>query len=159
MGVMMTTNVLEGCDTKLLNTVMHAFKECDAPTQKDVLELLEIMADENSSEDEKNHAAITFKHILWPQGAYDLASLDGLDNEGKQIAADFEREEALFSENLAKIMAVKKVNQSELAKKIGVGQPAIANLLARKCRPQRRTVVKISEALGINPKELWPALK
>jgi transcriptional regulator with XRE-family HTH domain len=52
-------------------------------------------------------------------------------------------------------MERKNISQAELAKAIGVSQPAISLLLARKCRPQRRTVEKLAEALNVETRELW----
>jgi len=46
-----------------------------------------------------------------------------------------------------------------LAEKIGVGQPAISMMLQRQCRPQKRTVMRIAEALGVSAEELWPNTK
>jgi transcriptional regulator with XRE-family HTH domain len=69
------------------------------------------------------------------------------------------QQEASFAERLATLMEKKDVTQEQLGKRIGVGQSAIANLLNRNCRPQRKTVVRIADALGIAPQELWPQIK
>jgi transcriptional regulator with XRE-family HTH domain len=53
-------------------------------------------------------------------------------------------------------MEERGVTQTELAERIGVGQPAISNMLCRQCRPQKRTVEKIAAALEVAPEELWP---
>jgi lambda repressor-like predicted transcriptional regulator len=50
------------------------------------------------------------------------------------------------------------VTQVQLAETIGVGQSAIAMMLQRECRPQRRTVARMAEALGVTPETLWPEL-
>jgi len=51
------------------------------------------------------------------------------------------------------------MTQEALAAKLGVGQPAISNMLNRQCRPQRRTVLRLAQALGISPEELWPGFQ
>lgn len=48
------------------------------------------------------------------------------------------------------------MTQDQLAEKIGVGQPAISMMLKRQCRPQKRTVQRLAEALGVAAEELWP---
>jgi transcriptional regulator with XRE-family HTH domain len=48
------------------------------------------------------------------------------------------------------------LTQEQLAEKIGVGQPAISMMLKRQCRPQKRTVQRLAEALGVAAEELWP---
>jgi len=56
-------------------------------------------------------------------------------------------------------MARRGMTQEALAAKLGVGQPAISNMLNRQCRPQRRTVLRLAQALGISPEELWPGFQ
>jgi transcriptional regulator with XRE-family HTH domain len=48
------------------------------------------------------------------------------------------------------------MTQAQLADKLGLGQPAISMMLQRNCRPQKRTVVRLADALGVAPEELWP---
>jgi DNA-binding phage protein len=78
---------------------------------------------------------------------------DGADEEA--IAARMESQEESFAANLAREMARRKMSQSDLARAIGVGQPAVSMMLSRRCRPQRRTVEKIASALGVEPGALW----
>ena len=72
------------------------------------------------------------------------------------IVKQMDAEEATFAQRLQDTMDEQGMTQSELATAVGLGQSAIANLLARNCRPQRRTVVKLAKALNIAPDELWP---
>ncbi len=65
-------------------------------------------------------------------------------------------EEATFAERLSAVMAAKGFSQSRLARASDVGQPAISMLLARSCRPQRRTVERLARALDVAPGDLWP---
>ncbi len=54
-------------------------------------------------------------------------------------------------------MKRRQSRKRKLAEMIGLRQSAIANLLARDCRPQRRTVKKLAEALDVPPSALWPS--
>ena len=67
-----------------------------------------------------------------------------------------DRDEAVFAERLADAMQKAGVTQVELAEKVGIGQPAVSMILNRSCRPQRKTVQRFAEALGLNPRDLWP---
>jgi transcriptional regulator with XRE-family HTH domain len=66
------------------------------------------------------------------------------------------RDEVQFAERLRQIMNQKGVTQEGLAEKIGVGQSAISMMLQRQCRPQKRTIQRLAEALDVHPEELWP---
>lgn len=64
-----------------------------------------------------------------------------------------------FSERLRARMDAKCITQQELAERVGVSQPAISQLLNRHLRPRRATILKLAEALGTDPRELWPDLE
>ncbi len=84
-----------------------------------------------------------------------LSSHDGT----KQVLQTMDQEEAVFADRVAALMKAKGLTQAELAAAIEVGQPAVAMMLARKSRPQRRTVERIAKALGVTPEEIWPTPK
>ena len=65
-------------------------------------------------------------------------------------------QEAQFAERLRKLMKDKCITQKQLAKSVGCSQPAISQMLNRKCRPQRKTLEKMAIALNVDVKELWP---
>jgi lambda repressor-like predicted transcriptional regulator len=67
-----------------------------------------------------------------------------------------DEEERVFAESLARLLEKRKVSQAELARRVGVQSSAISMMLSRRCRPQRRTVEKIAQALGVEVLELWP---
>jgi transcriptional regulator with XRE-family HTH domain len=56
-------------------------------------------------------------------------------------------------------MTEKCVTQQELAQRIGCSQPAVSQMLNRSCRPQKKTILKLAEALNVRPQELWPDLE
>jgi transcriptional regulator with XRE-family HTH domain len=67
-----------------------------------------------------------------------------------------EEEERVFAANLTRLLQEQKMSQAELARRVGVGPSAISMMLSRRCRPQRRTVEKIAQALGVDVRHLWP---
>ena len=64
------------------------------------------------------------------------------------LRAQMEQAEAAFAATLARLLAERQFTQAQLAERIGVGQSSISMLLKRRCRPQRRTLGKLAEALG-----------
>lgn len=61
-----------------------------------------------------------------------------------------------FAEALHKLMRERDLTQERLGELVGVSQAAISNMLNRDCRPQRKTIEKFAEALGVSPRSLWP---
>lgn len=53
-------------------------------------------------------------------------------------------------------METKRISQQELADLVGCSQPAISQMLNRSCRPQKKTILKIAEALQGQAQDLWP---
>ena len=68
-------------------------------------------------------------------------------------------QEAGFADRLRELMTVKCVTQEELSNRVGCSQPAISQMLNRKCRPQKKTILRLAEALQVQPQELWPDLE
>ena len=56
-------------------------------------------------------------------------------------------------------MTVKCMTQKGLSNRIGCSQPAISQMLNRKCRPQKKTILKLADALQVQPHELWPDIE
>ncbi len=67
-----------------------------------------------------------------------------------------EREEEIFVARLERLMTERQLTQADLAQRAGLSQPAISMMLARKYRPQKRTVRLLAQALGVPESELWP---
>jgi transcriptional regulator with XRE-family HTH domain len=65
-------------------------------------------------------------------------------------------QEATIAQRLREVMEAKHVSQSELASRGGCSQPAISQMLNRNCRPQKKTILKLAEALNVQPGDLWP---
>jgi lambda repressor-like predicted transcriptional regulator len=141
--------------------VLRAFLECDDEVRKIVVDMLEIMSSPDADEDEREAATLTFQEALFPEGDFgdpgiDLASEPSARADDRHLLEKMDAEEHTFSERLASIMTAKGMDQTQLAARAGVGQPAISMMLSRACRPQRRTIDKLAKALGVKPSELWP---
>ena len=131
------------------------------------LELIEQLASGDLDKYEELSTCALLAEILFPNA--DASGRPGLDlveaeaiaieehPEAKPILADMDRQEASFAERLRSIMDGKGMTQTELAGKVGIGQPAISMMLNRACRPQKKTVEKLAAALGVAPADLWPA--
>jgi transcriptional regulator with XRE-family HTH domain len=65
-------------------------------------------------------------------------------------------QEAAFARRLRELMEAKRISQQELADRIQCSQPAISQMLNRACRPQKKTILKLADALGVQPRDLWP---
>jgi hypothetical protein len=149
--------------SQLFATCLCAFRECSDEIQAMILEMASIANDPEATPEEREAAVATIAEALFPAGdneflGVDLETSELLDAGGpeKSILDALDAEEATFSDRLAALLRDKQVTQVQLAELIGVGQPAISMMLARRCRPQRRTIKKIAGALGVAPDELWP---
>jgi transcriptional regulator with XRE-family HTH domain len=63
-----------------------------------------------------------------------------------------------FARRLRELMEAKRISQQELADRVGCSQPAVSQMLRRECRPQKKTILKLAEALNVPARELWPDL-
>lgn len=162
LGAMPSAANLLAENVRIYLQVKSAFEQCDKEIQTAVTDMVAIISDAEATEDEKQRALNTIVEALFPGLAFDF--LQNCDRARGSIEAKtqwekFSQEEATFAERLNSIMASKGLTQEQLAKKIGVGQSAIANLVNRNCRPQRKTVQRIAAALEVEATELWPTFK
>ena len=128
------------------NNFVRALMECSSELQEQVFLLLkEVVCAEDVDPDDKEMAMFTIEDEA-AQKSQELSA----------IVRQMDSQEVTFAQKLKDTMDEQGMTQSELAYEVGLGQSAIANLLARNCRPQRRTVVKLAKALNITPDELWP---
>lgn len=147
------------------NVFARAYLESSDEVRKVIDVMARICSDESVDPDTKDSALDTLTEALFPQMqdegmGVDLDAVKTLPMDGpdpNRVEEEMIRQEATFAMRLADVMQKKEINQVQLAEAVGVGQPAIANMLARQCRPQRRTIEKLAKALGITPAELWPA--
>lgn len=139
--------------------IMTAYLECSDELQAHARKMLNALADQSLDEDDRKLAALTLADLLFPD-PHDLKECEAQgaahSDETRDVLAAMDEEEASFALRLRAAMDKSGMTQSELAEKIGVGQPAISMMLQRDCRPQKRTVIKLAQALGVDPAELWP---
>lgn len=146
----------------------RAYLEASEEVQQVIIDMVSVCEDRDSSQDEVQSALDTLVEALFPVTndkdgflGIEIGELREVqDQDTKEtVLAALDLEEQTFAERLAAMLELQSVSQSELADRIGVGQPAISMMLARGCRPQRRTVEKIADALGLVPADLWPTIQ
>jgi lambda repressor-like predicted transcriptional regulator len=146
---------------------LQAYLECSNEIQAGVRDMLAIIADPETDADDRDMTLHTLSDALFPNPHDGKLGMDLEESEGlgamyspdmREALEDMDREEATFAKKVASLLKERGMSQEELAKRIGVGQPAISNMLNRKCRPQRATVLRVAEALGVLPADLWPPL-
>jgi lambda repressor-like predicted transcriptional regulator len=142
--------------------VRNAYDQCGDEIKKIVDEMVGIFSSQDATDDEKQRALLTIVEALFPSLAVDYLdyceSLRQSVDSRKQIE-EMAEQERVFAERVQEQMQKTGMTQDDLAQAVGVGQPAISNMLVRQCRPQRRTVIKIAKALGVDPEQLWPGIK
>ncbi len=146
-----------------------ALIECSDELQEVVFRMFGIVENPQSTPFERKRALMTIADVLFlnpdSEGEYgmDLVASESLAaEESPRLASEVERmdtQETTFAARLRELMTAKGVTQQEIADRIGCSQPAISQMLNRKCRPQKRTILKLAEALGSRPQELWPDLE
>lgn len=140
----------------------RSYMEASDEVRDVIREMAAIINDTEADDDDRMSALDTLMEAMFPSshdGALGIDLGDFREAQGESSKEEFslhDREEELFSERLRALMTEKGMNQVDLAERIGVGQPAVAMMLKRRCRPQRRTVERIAEALGVAPQQLWP---
>lgn len=147
--------------------VFQAYLECSDEVQTMIRDMVAIVNDPEADEDEISAAYITIGEALFPACVNGMLGVDleeyekikSHPKETRDVLADMDREEATFADRVSGILDSKGMTQGDLAALIGVGQPAVSMMLNRACRPQRRTVEKIADALKVPPDELWPSDK
>ena len=160
MTSIITASSILKMETTQFAMFLHAYRECSPEIREVVDEMTDILVGDEATEDDRSMAASTIVEAIFPSLSVD--TIDGFANQmqstsSKNLRKELEAEEAKFAERLRAIMESKNISQEQLALLTGVGQPAISNMLNRKCRPQRRTVVRFAQALEVAESDLWPA--
>lgn len=146
--------------------IVLALAECDEELRAEAIELFKQLASGELDEEQRFATVALLAEILFPNAdstgapGLDLVEAETIsasnDPEVNDVLARMDKEEAFFADRLRELMAAKGLTQAELAAKVGIGQPAVSMMLNRVCRPQRKTVLRFAEALGVSPEELWP---
>lgn len=146
--------------------IVLALAECEEELRAEALELFKQLSSGELDAEQRFATAELLAEILFPnaesKGAPGLDLVEDEDiapsiaPEAKDILARMDKEESFVADRLRELMKTKGWTQAELAAKVGIGQPAISMMLNRLCRPQRKTVLRFAEALGVAAGELWP---
>lgn len=146
--------------------IVLALQECDPKLKVTAIKLLRNLLSGELDDYQKYATCTLLAEILFPNADEDGRL--GLDmEEAEQIARDtapeakavlaqLDQDEATFAQRVQELMDARGLTQAELAKRVGIGQPAVSLMLKRQSRPQYSTVVRFAQALGVEPKELWP---
>jgi lambda repressor-like predicted transcriptional regulator len=146
--------------------IVLALCECDEDLRNEAIELFKQLNSGELDEGERYATTALLAEILFPNA--DHKGLIGMDlveaeelapsvaPEAKGLLEEMDRQEQFFAQRLRELMEENGLTQAELAAKVGIGQPAISMMLNRQSRPQRKTVRRFAEALGVSPQELWP---
>ncbi len=144
-----------------------ALIECSDEVQRVVVSLLNVVKDPEAPPAERKRALMTIADALFlnpceDDGLYGQ-DLDASESYAAQKNAPLAREvrkmdaqEESFAVRLKELMTAKQISQQELAERVGCSQPAISQMLNRMCRPQKRTILRLADALNVQPRELWP---
>ena len=147
--------------------IVLALTECSPELREEAIGLFQDLQSGELDKYQTNATLALLAEILYPNA--DADGLTGLDLEGVErstpsqnseaasMLAAMDRDEATFAAKLQQIMTAHGVTQADLAQKVGIGQPAISMMLNRTCRPQKKTIRRFAEALGVPPAELWPS--
>ena len=146
--------------------IVLALERCDDELRKEAIDLFKQLESHELDKEQCIATAALLAEILFPNA--DEKSLPGLDlveaeanaiatkPEAKDVMARMDNEESIFARRLRELMDARGISQMELATKVGIGQPAVSMMLNRSCRPQRKTILRFAEVLGVSPQEMWP---
>ena len=162
---MSTPNAAERASIQCFAPIFRAYMEASDEVQQVVKDMCDVINDSETDHDEAEAAIVTLVEALFP-ASYDGElgiGIDELRARGYKEVSGFaelmdthDAQEDEFAKRLERIMGEKGLTQTNLAELAGVQQPAISMMLRRKCRPQKRTVIKLAIALEVSPKDLWP---
>ena len=129
----------------------NALAECSNAEQQAIVALLSVVKDHRAKSIERQRALTKIADTLFRKP-------DAEDNDLGQESTASERnsQQAAFVQRLRELMEAKRISQHELAERVGCSQPAISQMLNRESRPQKKTILKLAEALNVQPRELWP---
>ncbi|WP_010588363.1 helix-turn-helix domain-containing protein [Schlesneria paludicola] len=139
--------------------VQCALDECDPKIQEIVARMFKILRNKNAPSEAQSHAWDVIDEAIFPSRSAMIREENNAFHaspEAQTAEQELIDEERNFAETVQTLMESKGISQAQLAAQMGTTQPAVSNLLKRQSRPQRKTIKRIAEALGVNPKVLWP---
>lgn len=146
---------------------LGALIECSDEVQGVVIDLLDVVKNPDTTDAERKRALMTIADALAlnpaeEDGSYgqDLAASESyVAIRSARLACEVGKlnsQEDAFARRLRELMDAKQISQQELADRVGCSQPAISQMLRRMCRPQKKTILRLAEALNVQPRDLWP---
>ncbi len=155
---------------------IHRFLECSDEVQSVVRSMFAVIEHSLTTDEDRQRAMTTITDALFvnPMEGHGRYGFDYLtaERDAAQKHEQVERrpvvaarldqldsQEATFAERLRKILDEKNVTQEELAVRIDCTQSAISKMLSRNARPQRKTILKMAQALNVQPTDLWPNME
>jgi transcriptional regulator with XRE-family HTH domain len=156
--------------------LIRLYLECSDEVQSVVRSMFAVFEHPLTTDEDRQRAMTTITDALFVNpmdghGRYgfgfltaerDAAREHGQVERRSVVAArpdQLDSQEATFAERLRKILDEKKVTQEELAVRTACTQSAISRMLSRNARPQRKTIIKIAQALNVQPTDLWPNME
>lgn len=156
--------------------VIKRFMECSDKVQSVVRSMFAVLEYEHSTPEDKQRALSTIiealslnpetGHVTYdidrPRHENDCAKGQPAESHGHFISNRLgqpDTHEASFAVRLSQLLIEKNITQEELADRIGCTQSAISKMLTRNARPRRTTILKMADALKVEPTELWPQLE
>lgn len=143
-----------------------ALAECCDAIQQVVVRLIVVVKNPQTTPVERQRALMTIADALFPNaGESGESGLDVVTSEARAAEENpslanevkaMDTQAATFAQRLREVMDAKRISQLELADRIGCSQPAISQMLNRNCRPQKKTILKLAEALNVQACDLWP---
>lgn len=143
--------------------------ECSDAIQQVVISMLRVLKNPGTSPQERQRALMMIADALsLGPGEVNDCNQELLELEAGATqpspssvhkVENFVSQEAEFATRLRDLMGAKHLSQTELAKRIGCSQAAISLMLHRRCRPQKKTLLKLAEALNVRVQQLWPDIE
>lgn len=138
--------------------LLGALAECSSAIEDVVFRMVSIVEDPRATPRDRQRALAVITDTLLPDTEDKGQRGQAASCSPSDIhAAD--SQEADFADRLRRAMSDKCVTQQELAQRMGCSQPAVSQMLNRKCRPQKKTLFKLAEALQVSPQDLWQDLE
>lgn len=155
--------------------LLRRFMECSDVVQSVVRSMFAVLEYEHSTPEDKQRALSTIADAIFLNHenghcsyGMDLARIERDSAKGHPVESrrpvvanrldQLDAQEASLADRLSKLLNQKNITQEELADRIGCTQSAISKMLTRNARPRRTTILKLAEALKVEPTELWPKL-
>jgi len=152
------------------------YMECSDNVQSVVRSMFAVLDSEQTTDEDRHRACATIADALFlnpteghgqygldfPKSQQEIATKHP-DEAWRPLVANrltaMDSQEATFTERVKAILQDKNITQEELAERIGCTQSAVSKMLSRQSRPQRKTILKMATALGVEPTALWPDLE